>query len=155
VSEDSFQCDAKSIILTPFHVSWGVGNTDTLKQLRRNVKINTKDTDDKISCRQLLWGKEHAESFLSTLPGESKKFDIILGSDLIYVQSVIRPLFETVRALLRDTEDAEFLMAHCSRREGNEVELPMVLDIADEEGFVYEELIEHDDITVFSFKQSQ
>lgn len=130
------------------------GDTDTLKQLRKNVKNNTKDDDDIISCRQLLWGEEYAKTFLMQQPLETK-FDIILGSDLIYVQSVIRPLFETVRVLLGTTTESKFLMAHCSRREGNEVELSMVLDLADEEGFEYEALIEEDDISVLCFKRKR
>ena len=38
-------------------------------------------------------------------------------------------------------------MAHCSRRDVNEVELFMVLDLAEEEGFGYEALIEDEDIS--------
>ena len=128
------------------------GDTDTLKQLRENVKNNTKD-DDNISCKQLLWGKEHAKRFRSQQP-EERNFHLILGSDLLYVNSVIRPLFETVGILLDDTEESKFLMAHCSRREGNEVELLSVLDIAGEEGFDNEILVEEDDISVICFKRT-
>ena len=74
---------------------------------------------------------------------------------MIYVTSVIRPLFETVRVLLGDGADAEFLMAHCARREGNEVELGMVLDVAEDEGFAHETLMEEDDISVLSFKHKR
>jgi len=145
------------------------GDTDALKMLRQNVENNTikayGDNDDhdrgnNISCRQLLWGEEHAENFLTQQPSEgasklSAKFDIILGSDLIYVQSVIRPLFETVRVLLSDEAESKFLMAHCARREGNEVDLPMVFDGAEAEGFGWDVLIEEDDISVFCFKRKQ
>ena len=48
------------------------GDTDTLKQLRENVKNNTKDDDNNISCKQLLWGEEHAKKFLSQQPEERK-----------------------------------------------------------------------------------
>ena len=85
--------------------------------------------------------------------GEKKHFDLILGSDLIYVQSVIQPLFETVQVLLSTDDNSKFLMAHCSRREGNEVELPMVLDIAREQGFNFEVLSEDDDISLFCFRR--
>ncbi|KAL7532963.1 hypothetical protein ACHAXR_004957 [Thalassiosira sp. AJA248-18] len=129
------------------------GDTDTLKQLRQNVKNNTTDESNNISCRQLLWGEEHAKTFLSQQP-EGRKFDMILGSDLIYVPSVIKPLFETVRVLL-STAEGKFLMAHCSRREGNEVDLQMVLDVADEEGFGHDALIQDDDISVFCFRHKQ
>ena len=129
------------------------GDTDTLKQLRENVRNNTKDDDDNISCKQLLWGKEHAKRFRSQQP-EERNFHLILGSDLLYVNSVIRPLFETVGILLDDKEESKFLMAHCSRREGNEVELLSVLDIAGEEGFDNEILVEEDDISVICFKRT-
>ena len=128
------------------------GDTDTLKQLRQNVSNNTSAGDNTITCNQLLWGEQHAKDYMSTQSGDKKRFDLILGSDLIYVPSVIRPLFETVRVLLGKHENAKFLMAHCARREGNEVELPMVLEAAKEEGFKYEEILEDDDIYLFSFR---
>ena len=131
------------------------GDTDTLKQLRENVRNNTKDDDDNISCKQLIWGEEHAKRFLSERQPEERNFHLILGSDLLYVNSVIRPLFETVGILLDDTKESKFLMAHCSRREGNEVELLSVLDIAGEEGFDNEVLVEEDDISVISFKRTR
>ena len=125
------------------------GDTDVLKLLRSNIESNTKAKDDSISCQQLLWGEEHATTFLSQQP-EERKFDIILGSDLIYVNSVIKPLFETVRILLRD--DGKFIMAHCSRRKGNEVDLSTVFDVADEFGFDKEILLEDsEDISIFAF----
>jgi len=99
-------------------------------------------------------GRRIRKDFLMQQP-QGTKFDIILGSDLIYVQSVIGPLFETVRVLLSTTTESKFLMAHWSRREGNEVELSMVLDLADEEGFEYEALIEDDDISVLCFKRKR
>lgn len=129
------------------------GDTDTLKQLRQNVSNNTSAGDDTITCKQLLWGEQHAKNYLSQQSDKKKHFDLILGSDLIYVQSVIRPLFETVRTLLCKHENAKFLMAHCSRREGNEVELSMVLDCAREEGFEYDTMVEDDDISLFSFRR--
>jgi len=133
------------------------GDTDTLKQLRQNVSKNTSASDEKITCKQLLWGEQHARNYLSQQSDEKKHFDLILGSDLIYVQSVIRPLFETVRTLLCTHENAKFLMAHCSRREGNEVELSMVLDTAREEGFQYDIMVEDedDDISLFSFRRKR
>jgi predicted nicotinamide N-methyase len=131
------------------------GDTDTLQQLRRNISNNVSDSDDTISCRQLLWGERYAKDYLSQQTGGDKKhFDLILGSDLIYVQSVIQPLFETVKTLLSTDENSKFLMAHCSRREGNEVELPMVLDVAKEQGFEFEILSEDDDdISLFCFRR--
>lgn len=128
------------------------GDTDVLKLLRMNIKSNNKAKDDSISCQQLLWGEEHAKTFLLAQQPEGRKFDIILGSDLIYVNTVIKPLFESVRILLRDRKDCKFIMAHCSRRKGNEVDLSTVFDVADEFGFNKEILLEDsEDISIFAF----
>ena len=71
---------------------------------------------------------------------------------MIYVNSVIKLLFETVRILLRDRKDCKFIMAHCSRRKGNEVDLSTVFNIADEMGFDKEILFEDsEDISIFAF----
>ena len=130
------------------------GDTDALKLLRRNVRHNIKDDDTNISCKQLLWGKAYAKTFLAQQPDE-RKFEVILGSDLIYVKMVIRPLFETIRELLSDDAGSKFLMAHCARREGNEVEFSMILDVANEEEFEYEELVQEDDISLYCFRHKQ
>ncbi|KAL7463278.1 hypothetical protein ACHAXS_003663 [Conticribra weissflogii] len=139
------------------------GDTDTLKQLRDNVKRNVAEEEcgNHIFCRQLLWGEKFAKQFLLEQQQqqqdgcdemEEKKFDVIFGSDLLYVQSVIRPLFETVRVLLNDKEESKFVMAHCARRIGNEVDLSMVLDVANDEGFNYEEVTEEEDVSIISFR---
>ena len=127
------------------------GDIYTLKQLRQNIRDNTTEEDENILCRQLLWGEKYAETFLLQQPEEKRKFDIILGSDLIYAKSVIGPLFETVRVLLSAKVESKFLMAHCSRRKGNEVDVCMFLDVAEKEGFQHEVLIEDGDISVFAF----
>ena len=68
------------------------------------------------------------------------------------MQSVIRPLFKTVRVLLSDEAERKFRMVHCARREGNKVDLSMVFDGAEAEGFGWDVLIEEDDISVFCYK---
>ena len=81
----------------------------------------------------------------------SKKFDLIIGSDLLYVPSVIQPLFETVLHLL-NRDSGKFLMAHCCRRVGNDVTLEEVLSVAKDLGFECEEKMRNDeDIVLFSF----
>ena len=129
-----------------------------LSIFHKGIRINFGGSIRGGGCLQqlgtLLWGEEYAKSFLSQQPNESK-YDIILGSNLIYVQSVIKPLFETVEVMLREASNSKFLMAHCARREGNEVDLHMVLDVAEEKGFGYDVVVEDDDISVFSFKRRQ
>lgn len=128
------------------------GDTDTLKQLRQNVRHNIKNDDGSIECRQLLWGKEYVMQYIQQqqLTG-SKTFDLIIGSDLLYVPSVIQPLFETVLHLL-NPDSGKFLMAHCCRRVGNDVTLEEVLSVAKDLGFECEEKVRNDeDIVLYSF----
>jgi predicted nicotinamide N-methyase len=131
------------------------GDTDTLKQLRHNVQNNI-DLEDNVQCTQLLWGKDNALQFLEKQPVENGKFDLVIGSDLLYVTSVIQPLFETIHELL-EPDDGKFLMAHCSRRVGNDVTLDKVLTVAQETGFeCTEELRNNDeDITLYSFRLTE
>ena len=126
------------------------GDTDTLSQLRANIQRNiTIKDDDKmnhehnnISCHQLLWGKETADAFSKAHGGN---FDVIMGSDLVYVPKVIQPLFETVQTLL-SKPNGIFVMAHCARRHGNEVKLEMIVDAADQAGFTCNVIVEDNDI---------
>jgi predicted nicotinamide N-methyase len=130
------------------------GDTETLKQLRKNVKENVIDDHDNLSCHQLLWGKDTAQEFLTQQSIQNEHlFDVILGSDLIYVTSVISPLFETVKTMIQP-ESGVFVMAHCARRRGNEVHVDMVLDEAEKQGFTYKVVNEEEDISVFEFRRN-
>ena len=130
------------------------GDTDTLKLLRQNARNNIKD--DNIECKQLLWGESHALKLMQQQREQGNgKFDLIIGSDLLYVTSVIQPLFETVFEVLKPT-CGTFLMAHCCRRVGNEVTLDEILNISRNMGFRCKEEFknEEEDIVLFSFKLS-
>lgn len=129
--------------------------------MRANASSGTSQVG--ISCHQLLWGCASAVTFANTvvrstvrdgtaLDDECKQHDdsddddmdesdtntsvdLIMGSDLIYVPQVIRPLFETVQILLRRNDRGRFLMAHSNRRgAGNAVEMDMVWNGAREAG---------------------
>lgn len=130
------------------------GDTDVLAQLRANIQRNQlKENDERdsfksnISSHQLLWGEANARSFLDRYEGE--KFDVIIGSDLIYVPNVIQPLFESISVLLK--QDGQFIMAHCARRQGNEVTLEMIFNEAKQKGLNWELLKQDDDIYLYSF----
>lgn len=127
------------------------GDSDTLRQLRQNVKVNQLERcKENLKCYQLLWGKSTAQSFVERHLKGAEKVDLILGSDLVYVPSVITPLFETVSELLDGS--GEFIMSHCSRREGSSVTLEMVLERAAELGLKHTIMEEDDDISVISFR---
>lgn len=151
------------------------------ENVEENILVENKQKqspdgcNNEISCHQLLWGQQGTQTFchhhlmplrnegdnnkddmtksLSTL-GDYQKIQLLFGSDLIYVQNVIEPLFETVRALL-DPKDGKFLMAHSNRRHGNEVTLEMVLEHAQKAGFDYEivKRITEDEIYVMEFSR--
>ena len=126
------------------------GDSDTLLQLRANIELNSPLPA--IRCHQLLWGSETAQTFLKRHASD-KPFDIIFGSDLIYVEKVISPLFDTVQTLLSTGPNAMFIMAHCCRRQGNEVDLVLVLAAANRAGFEHSVAKEEDDIFVFVFQR--
>lgn len=121
---------ARMISSEPRKVVLTDGDTETLAQLRRNIKRNCEN-DTTISCRQLLWGLKSAKSFQST----HGMFDLILGSDLIYVKAVVGPLWDTVDTLLSD--DGVFIMAYCARRTESErnVTLDDILEASRLAGF--------------------
>jgi Lysine methyltransferase len=130
------------------------GDTDALAQLRRNVQANcvcardAADNDDKsssnshkknVTCRQLVWGR-NLDSFVS----EHGVFDVVLGSDIIYVPEIIEPLFETIERILMNRPDDDdgdahhdppptFILAYARRN----VPIDLVLDHAKQRGFVW------------------
>ena len=141
------------------------GDTDTLSQLRANVKQNLNNVKNvTVSCHQLVWGKETSKKFLQqhfAANGKQQKFDLIIGSDLLYVPNVIDELFETVVELLssnnnNNSESSKFIMAHCARRHGNKVTLDMILTAATKVGLSYTLLLDDpdivDDIYLYSFQ---
>ena len=157
------------------------GDTDTLQRLRGNLALNGILTveqrsvstgpstegaghqralsNPELSCQQLLWGNDEAEAFLARtmIPqanDTSTGFDLVFGSDLVYVDKVIAPLFETVRKVLKHP-NGSFLMAHCIRREGNEVTIDKVLDRSQAVGLVHTIIpTEEDDVVLIKFRHS-
>jgi len=102
---------AKQVIMTD-------GDSHALKQMRENVSSNCKSTrgdgDDvdhsKITCRQLLWGTAHAQKFLES--NGQQHYDVIIGADVIYTESSIEPLFDTVACLLQKPDGRFVLSRH-------------------------------------------
>lgn len=148
---------AASVLLTD-------GDTDTLAQLRRNVQANCssadcdEDKDDSnnnnkghnrshdVTCRQLVWGR-NLDNFVS----EHGVFDVILGSDIIYVEEIIEPLFETIECILNPQADADatFILAYARRN----VPIDLVLDHAKQRGFECTRPDESSAEGVFYFKR--
>jgi predicted nicotinamide N-methyase len=132
------------------------GDSDALVQLRENVNRNrsSPSVDDydssKVSCHQLIWGKESATQFLTQI-AKNQKYDIIIASDIIYSLVIVEPLWQTVEQLLKK-EGGIFIMAYARREVPVSIEL--VLNASMEHGFSYELVKENttDGIWVYEFR---
>lgn len=121
------------------------GDSDALVHLRDNVdrNRNTEDGNDsnvgKVSCKQLIWGKETSEKFLSEI-AKDQTYDVILASDIIYSPVIVEPLWETIQTLLKKPSNGEargvFVMAYAKRKVPVSIEL--VCEKGEEAGFVHE-----------------
>ncbi|KAH9327191.1 hypothetical protein KI387_007369, partial [Taxus chinensis] len=75
------------------------GDLAVMDLLTENIKANTRHwSPRKLVCERLEWGnKAHVNAVRSLSP---QGFDVILGTDVAYVEDAIIPLFETARALI-------------------------------------------------------
>jgi Lysine methyltransferase len=116
------------------------GDSDALQYLRANVEknvpqpqkrvendsIDATPTTTPVFVRQLVWGE--AAAFLLTY---SERFDTVLGSDIIYVEEILEPLWRTVDDLV--TPDGAFLLAFARRN----VPIDRVFETAAAHGFAW------------------
>ena len=103
-------------------------------------------SDEKVFCRQLRWGKSHIDKFKKSLTKskqapttevvdsaeeeEEDNFDIIIASDVIYVEYILDDLFETIVGLLSASKDARFVLAYARRA----VDISLVFECAQKHG---------------------
>lgn len=129
-------CGITAELLGAREVCMTDGDTDTLAQLRENVKANGCT---KITCPQLRWGHRVAE-FVE----HHGKFDIIIAADIIYVEDILEPLFDTVVALMGHT----FLLSYARRN----VKIDLVMECADRHHLSWTQPSGDDGVYVFKFK---
>jgi len=114
------------------------GDSDALVLLRKNIDRNMSVGDvscsSRVSCHQLIWGRDTAALFLEKF-SLGKKFEIIVASDIIYAKCIIKPLWDTVNTLLCE-KDGIFVLAF-ARREVP-VSREFVLQSANEAGYTHE-----------------
>ena len=122
------------------------GDTDALKALRENLEHN-RQKEGTVSCTQLLWGNQTTNDFLHF--NGQQKYDLILASDIVYTDVVIKPLWETVRLLL--SRDGVFLFAYCSRRDVP-VTIDLVLQASTDAGFSHDCVDDRDGVLVYLFR---
>ena len=122
------------------------GDSFTLASLRENIARNiVLCPPSKVSCRQLRWGiklMEFQSHCGQTIP--DGQFDVILGSDIIYVESILTPLFETVSHLLQP--DGIFILAYARRN----VKIDRVLSTATQYGFKWTDPSNDEGCYIFS-----
>lgn len=142
-----------SIILTD-------GDTNALSLLRLNVQTNilsgrvpesSSRSIPRITVEQLIWGRVTTESFIQQRQLlHNPRFDLLLAADAIYVLANVKPLMETVEALLQKP-GGEFWFSYCRRRQVS-VQIQHVLTEAAVIGLDYELVLEDDDILIYIFR---
>ena len=143
------------------------GDSDALVHLRDNVDRNRNtDSEDgnddsnvgKVSCKQLIWGKDTSEKFLIDI-AKDQTYDVILASDIIYSPVIVEPLWETIQTLLKRPRNGEdggvFVMAYARRKVPVSIEL--VCERGEEAGFIHEMVKEdkEEGIWVYTFRYKE
>lgn len=137
------------------------GDTNVMQLLRKNVAFNTFSNDnDDISCQQLKWGTNEAKSFLSK-QDYNQKFDLIIGSDLLYTnRQNLNPLFETIDVLLDDRHylayssrgySRKFILAH---NEDYSIPVKSVVTAASRKDLFCEVVKQAGEVSVLCFRRS-
>eukprot|EP00002_Diphylleia_rotans_P013502 TRINITY_DN263_c0_g3_i1.p1 TRINITY_DN263_c0_g3~~TRINITY_DN263_c0_g3_i1.p1 ORF type:complete len:244 (+),score=20.71 TRINITY_DN263_c0_g3_i1:50-781(+) len=79
-----------------------------LELLQSNRILNFSEKSDKVFVERLEWGNE-AE--LSHVIQKHGKFDVLIGSDLVYRIESVRPLFDTISMFLKMCPGAKCILA--------------------------------------------
>ena len=131
------------------------GDTDVLEQMRKNVDYNLQIPGGStmvLPCRQVIWQK-NVEDFRQRWCVREQNidgFDIIMGADIIYTETAIEPLFDTVTSLLsKNNPKAKFLLAYARRN----VKVDMVLEHAKKCGLQWYEPDDAEGVYVFSWNK--
>lgn len=122
------------------------GDTDTLQEMRHNVALNTNIryvcSDTNIRCEQLVWSRrlKDFQKYFGT-------FDVILASDVIYVEEILEALFATVVTLMN--VKGKFLLSYARRN----VNIELVLAVAKSHGLQWSQPDGSDDVYVMHRKE--
>lgn len=114
------------------------GDPAVLNLLNENIQSNAQHlTSNNLVCERLEWGNsEHVNNIRSL---NTRGFDVIIGTDVMYVADAIIPLFETARSLISTMEigkhKAALILCHIIRH----VDEGYILTAASECGFYLED----------------
>jgi predicted nicotinamide N-methyase len=84
------------------------GDDAVLMILQVHLRLNR--CQPRTTCEKLSWG-----TALSEFSERNGRFDFIIGADVVYEETSIRPLWETVRALLSKEPEARFVLVQETR----------------------------------------
>jgi predicted nicotinamide N-methyase len=129
-------CGLLAAILGASTVFLSDGDSDSLSNMRGNIERNVDLIPSSASLHslQLKWGLKLEEfKRKCNLQTSDGRFDLIMGSDIIYVESILDPLFETVEALL--CPSGSFVLAYARRN----VKIDCVFKTAEKFGFNWRE----------------
>lgn len=160
----AYHLHASSVVMTD-------GDTDVLGELRQNVDRNLSTatgrtttgtcttsvqngTDvpskDLLPCKQLLWGDKHIklfqQSIQKSIPNHNGSFDVIIASDVIYVDYILDDLFDTIVGFMSTTSDSKFYLAYARRA----VDISAVFECATRHRLVWIEPEETEGVYIFS-----
>lgn len=83
---------------------------ETSKQVFFISLLNDQDCTFTPKIQKLIWGHPESMKILN------QKFDIIIGSDIVYYKEAVEPLFTTVLNLLEDSPDSIFILCNQANR---------------------------------------
>ena len=79
-------------------------------------------------CEDLDWGSAAAHARLAAASGGRARWRVILAADVVYWRESISPLFDTVAALLDDSEGSRFYLGYFNRVDANREALEAAAD---------------------------
>jgi predicted nicotinamide N-methyase len=121
---------------------------------------SSSSSNEIIPCQQLRWGKKYLDQFknsvlkkvpttevkkgesdcesestttTTTTTGTDCRFDVIIASDVIYVDYILDDLFDTIVGLLSPSQDAKCYIAYARRA----VDISLVFDCAERHGLTW------------------
>jgi len=118
--------------------------------LQDNISLNVSALENRVSSLQLTWG-ENLDRVLTQFPN---KFDIILGSDVVFWKESIPALLRTAKELLSEHLHSRFILSYLQRSTSSE---RFLLEQACTYGFRWKEVnlndfLHHEEMTSSRFQ---
>ncbi len=78
------------------------GDSESVNFIKKNVELNKPFKTSNIKIQEFMWISEGQDTpEVSQVPGVDEKYDLILGSDVIYDQAALKSLLWTIKSLLK------------------------------------------------------